>query len=402
MDDGVVRVLLVEDNRLDAMIIREALNKSDECQVLVEHANRLADALEWLRREPFAVVLLDLSLPDSHGLDTVVRVHEAVPEVPVVVLTGNDDEQLAIEAVEHGAEDYLVKGQIKGKLVMRAIRYALARHRNRPTASAPSPSGSKIVAVVGAKGGCGATTLAAHLACELQAASETRVLLADLDPACGAIAFLMKAASPYSLADALANSHKLDASFWQAVLATSPHPVDILLGVPPESAKEAAFETEPLRKVLRLIRSQYRWAVLDLGRWAPHVQPLLTEIDCTLLVTAPDVLSLYQAKRIAPLVADKSPTEVEIVLNAMPRRHDIGVEEIERLLGCPIHHTLPEAADDVADAYAQGRLVDRKSPWAASLRHMARLLVGAQAEPEPKGLASSLRQSMMSLLGRVV
>ncbi len=75
------------------------------------------------------MVLLDLSLPDSEGLDSIVRVHEKVPEIPIVILTGQDDEQLALKAVRAGAQDYLVKGQGDGNLLLRAMRYAIERKR---------------------------------------------------------------------------------------------------------------------------------------------------------------------------------------------------------------------------------------------------------------------------------
>ncbi len=122
-----IRVLLVEDNPADARLFREAIADTRRLPPLLTHVQRLDEAIEQLRTERFDVVLLDLSLPDSEGLDSIVRVHEKVPEIPIVILTGHDDEQLALQAVRAGAQDYLVKGQGDGNLLLRAMRYAIER-----------------------------------------------------------------------------------------------------------------------------------------------------------------------------------------------------------------------------------------------------------------------------------
>ncbi|RMD78702.1 MAG: response regulator, partial [Gammaproteobacteria bacterium] len=123
-----LRLLLVEDHPGDARLIRLALAESGGA-FRVEHLERLAPALVRLRSEAYDAVLLDLSLPESSGLDTLRRVLEAAPAVPVVVLSGLADEATAIEAVRQGAQDYLVKGQGDGALVGRAVRYAVERKR---------------------------------------------------------------------------------------------------------------------------------------------------------------------------------------------------------------------------------------------------------------------------------
>jgi PAS domain S-box-containing protein len=121
--------LLVEDNPGDARLLRETLADAGMTIVSVVHVTRLREAHARLAREHFDVVLLDLSLPDADGLETIVRTHEYAPCVPIVVLTGTDDEDLAVKAVRGGAQDYLVKGQGDGHLLVRAIRYAIERKR---------------------------------------------------------------------------------------------------------------------------------------------------------------------------------------------------------------------------------------------------------------------------------
>lgn len=115
-------VLLVEDNPGDALLLDEALQ---EAEMSVLRARRLSEALTHLPRA--TAVLLDLNLPDSRGIDTFKRVHDAAPRTPVVVLSGMDDLDLALEVVGIGAQDYLVKGEVTGSGVVRALHIAVKR-----------------------------------------------------------------------------------------------------------------------------------------------------------------------------------------------------------------------------------------------------------------------------------
>jgi signal transduction histidine kinase len=126
MEKEPARVLLIEDNPGDADLVRLRLVES-KSDVYVNCVPRLCDALACLEAETPALVLLDLNLPDSHGADTFRRIMQKAPNVPVVILSGQDDEALAIKAVHMGVQDYLVKGDITSKQLERAIRYAVER-----------------------------------------------------------------------------------------------------------------------------------------------------------------------------------------------------------------------------------------------------------------------------------
>ena len=126
MENGAPNVLLIEDNPGDADLVRLRLveGKSD---AHVNWVPRLSDALACLEAETPTLVLLDLNLPDSHGAETFRRIMQKAPNVPVVILSGQDDEALAIKAVHQGVQDYLVKGDITSKQLERALRYAVER-----------------------------------------------------------------------------------------------------------------------------------------------------------------------------------------------------------------------------------------------------------------------------------
>ncbi len=127
MSMKAIRILLVEDNPADALLLKHTLAEADTETFEVAHVECMADAIQSLASHDQDVVLLDLSLPDSRGLQTVEQANAAAPSVPIVVLTGLDDEATAVDAVRRGAQDYLVKGYSDGRLLARAIRYAMER-----------------------------------------------------------------------------------------------------------------------------------------------------------------------------------------------------------------------------------------------------------------------------------
>ena len=125
----LIHILLIEDNPADARLLRELLREVTTSTFAVTQAERLADGLNHLKQGRFDIVLTDLSLPDSEGLEAFQAVQRAVPHLPVVVLSGSDDETLAIRAVREGAQDYLVKGRLNGHGLGRAIRHAIERRQ---------------------------------------------------------------------------------------------------------------------------------------------------------------------------------------------------------------------------------------------------------------------------------
>jgi diguanylate cyclase (GGDEF)-like protein len=122
-------VLLIEDNPGDARLIREMLAEQDDVSFRLSHADRLSRGMELLGHNDIDLVLLDLTLPDSHGIETFTKVYAHAPKVPIIVLSGNDDQQLALYAVKSGAQDYLVKGKIDRELLLKAMQYSIERKR---------------------------------------------------------------------------------------------------------------------------------------------------------------------------------------------------------------------------------------------------------------------------------
>ncbi|MEN6452295.1 MAG: response regulator [Thermoguttaceae bacterium] len=127
MTSPPIRILLVEDNPPDAVLLKYALTEATGDAFQVTDAQLMADAVQHLATESFDAILLDLSLPDSNGIATVEQASAAAPNIPILVMTGLEDEAMAVQAVRKGAQDYLIKGRTDGWLLSRAIRYALER-----------------------------------------------------------------------------------------------------------------------------------------------------------------------------------------------------------------------------------------------------------------------------------
>jgi signal transduction histidine kinase len=127
MKPAVIRVMLVEDSASDALLLQESLAEARPGEFEFTHVECWTDAVQELRQKPFEVLLLDLSLPDITGRDTFLRARTEAPRLPIVVLTGETNEALGLDAVRHGVQDYLIKGQAYGRQTARAIHYAIER-----------------------------------------------------------------------------------------------------------------------------------------------------------------------------------------------------------------------------------------------------------------------------------
>ena len=126
----IIKILLIEDDLADAELIREVLSEENDLKIDIVHADRLTLAIDLLTTAEFDVILSDLSLPDSRGIETFVQLHTHVPNIPIIVLTGLDDKVTALKAVRKGAQDYILKGRINNRhLLGQSILHSIERHK---------------------------------------------------------------------------------------------------------------------------------------------------------------------------------------------------------------------------------------------------------------------------------
>ena len=123
------RILIIDDNPGDVRLFQMMLRASGSTTCIVDTANRLSTGLDILRRDTFDVILLDLGLPDSQGVETVRLMRRHFPRIPVVVLTGREDDEIALESVREGAQDYLTKENLSSETLVRSLSHAVERNK---------------------------------------------------------------------------------------------------------------------------------------------------------------------------------------------------------------------------------------------------------------------------------
>ena len=129
--DEKVKILLFEDNLGDTGLIEEMLEEFADFPYELKNVETLNEGLNLVKERPFDVILTDLGLPDSDGIDTFLDIHARNSRIPIIILTGLNDEKIGIDAVKKGAQDYLVKGQVDGRLLKRSIQYSLSAKRQK-------------------------------------------------------------------------------------------------------------------------------------------------------------------------------------------------------------------------------------------------------------------------------
>jgi Flp pilus assembly CpaE family ATPase len=347
--ESATKILLVEDNPADARLVQETLASQSIAKFKVVQVGCLGAALERLSEEHFDVVLLDMSLPDSRGLDTLARLRRQAASVPIVVLSGLADETVAMKAVREGAQDYLVKGNADGNVLARCIGFAIERHLGSSARSREEEQRipCKMLGFLGSKGGVGATTIACSFAMALQSETKQTVLLADFDFECSVLGFLLGVQSEYSLMDALRNADRLDASLWKSLVCSKSPDLEIITAPAPVIPEEE-IGAEQFQQVLGFLRANYQWLVADLGRgFNPHFRRVLGDLDQIYVVTTPELAALRQARLMVQSLRqpEREGDRLRLVLNDVPKRHPFSVREFQEALGFPIWAKIPHVPE---------------------------------------------------------
>lgn len=131
MENKKLRILLIEDNTADIRLIKELLKKSSDLFYEIESCIRLSESIDILKKKDFDIILLDLTLPDSDRESTLEKFVSYSSKIPIIILTGLDDKDLALSSLKNGIQDYLVKGEINTNLLTRSILYAIERHKTK-------------------------------------------------------------------------------------------------------------------------------------------------------------------------------------------------------------------------------------------------------------------------------
>ena len=387
-----VRILLVEDNATNARLVEAMLSRVEEQTFQIHCAETLLDALNTLTRDLYDVALIDLTLPDSSGLETFRTIQRHAPALPILILTSLEDESVALSAVQQGAQDFLVKGSVNRGALIRALNYAIARSQTSPETVPQVQEKGTILCFLGSSGGVGTTTIATHCAVEL-AQSREKVLLVDLDISSAGAAFLLKApSSQATMLDAAYNLHRLDAELWKGIVCSQLEGID-LLQAPGAVGICDPPEPDRVRHLLRFARSFYRWIVVDVGRFTKASLAILEETQDLFVVTTPHLLPLYEVAKLLQrlFAAGFPPDAARLILNRKAKAMSISVEEVEKALGYPVYGSIPDDTEEMAQAYAQGKFLNEKLLLRRHAGQLMRRWRGIEQNPAPRSGLGFLR-----------
>ena len=338
----------------------------------------LTDKIERMRPEVMFVDITSLRAP----LEGVIRGLRSASAGPAIfALNTGADPEVILNSLRAGAAEYLYPP------FGRHLRSALERVGNERKAAKQSiRKGGHTVAFVSAKGGCGATTIACHTAVELPQETKGRVLLADLDFDAGMIGFLAKSKSPYNISDAAGNTQRLDENYWKALISNGLAPGLEIVTAPAPTAR-LVLKPERLKFVISFVRTQYDWIVLDLGR-SLNATSLATveDIDDLFVVTTLDVPALHQAKVVVQKLLDSgySRSKLQLILNRAPRRYEVTLEELENMIGAPVHTTIPDDYSALNESYSEGKLLSSGSSLGKHFVKLASKIAGTEKTAKRK------------------
>jgi Flp pilus assembly CpaE family ATPase len=383
-------VLLIEDSPDYAALVQHWLSLRTDVAFVLHWTDSLQAGLYRLKQGGVDVILLDLGLPDSSGAETFGRTKLHAAGVPVILLTGEDSEPIALQLVRDGAQDYLVKSACNGDSLAKAIQYAVVRNASRPAAKAATAfEQATLVGVMGVKGGVGATTIACNLAVELRRQTERETLLIDLDLDCGMVGFLMNAETEYTVLDAAGNLERLDASFWGGLVGHYPGGLEVLRS--PSVPGTTVPPMENLHQVLTIAKQLYRWVVVDIGTPCRFSFELLDKLTEVFLVTSTAVPSLYETKRAIDglRAAGFQGDRIRMIVNQLSNFEEMPESELQRLFGMPVYSRFAPAGEELHEACVQRRLPGKNSAFRLRMADLSRKMGKLQTE-QPRSRVSRI------------
>jgi len=388
MQDEQYHVLMVEDDAGDARLVEELLMDAKCSMFRVHCARSLVSALDMLSRSDFDVAMVDLSLPDSQGLDTFIEIQRRAPQLPVVVVSGLENNEVAVRAVQQGAQDYISKAHLTADRLVRALKYGIARAHSREAAS--DAGIAKVVGVLGVKGGVGTTTIACHCARELRAQTKQSVLLMETDVSSAGAAFLMQVKSSHSLWDAEKSAHRLDWDLWKSIVSTTQEGVDLLQSPGTVSITQ---QSRRAREVLRFASSVYDWIVLDLGRLNETAQNLLAQTGDIFLVITPDAAAIAETRRALKglLELNVASGRTHLILNRVPKGV---VVEGQATFGYPIYETIADEAHELQHADRGSGFLNPKLNLSKQTARLVSKLLGVEIKEPPLSGFSRLSRAI--------
>jgi pilus assembly protein CpaE len=365
-----------------ALIISDSQLRADLSVALADQPVRIvfeSSVLEpaQLNRFNLDVVFLDAQPPNETIEAALARIRSVAPSCMVAGVSGSADPNAVLNALRAGAHEIILPP------IADTVHAAVSRIATMITRRDPQRT-ARTVGFLSAKGGCGATTFACHIAASLNRKTNHDILLADLDFNSGLTGFLLKTTGQYTIVDAAMNAHRLDASLWKGYTSTYKPRLDVMPS-PIAISYPEDFRPEKVRQAMRLATGYYGWIIADLGRGlSPYSAEVLSDLDEICLVTTPSITSLYQAKQVVDRTAERGvPRErFRLIVNQVEQQRLLDRSEIEKVLRVPIFAEVP-VRDGLDEAYADGHLMSPESQLGREFERIAAKLAGVDEPDQP-------------------
>lgn len=395
MAESPIRILLIEDNPGDSGLIQEFLTETrDQAQRFdLQVAGRLSEGFDRLQRGAFDIILLDLSLPDSQGLETFRRARARAAGVPIVILGDLADDALAMQAVREGAQDYLVKGSVRGHSLVRVIRYTIERSRaHEGPGEYTSRVAGRVVGFIGGKGGAGTSTVAINVATAIAKQGRT-VVAVETGPGWGAFSHLLNrqpettSAGLFAIPPENIDEQTLTPSLWK----TSDR-MQILFGA---QRAEDFQELDPARaeSVVKACAGMADYTIVDLPAYPCRAAAaIIPHCHHVVLVSGRDAASVAAGKRTLDLLSmwgARSGGVCAVLVSRLMSAtatnlsaSTVNTADIGGQLGCDVIVVVPNALDACLRAHAAGLpliTADPGNPASARLLQVAEWLLAKQA-----------------------
>jgi len=323
------------------------------------------------------ICFLDLITNEEAGLQSLIKLVSTMPHVPIVSLVPDSNPQLILQALRAGAKDFLTQPFTADQL--RTVIEKLAQLI--PSLVAEQ---GRVVSVIPAKGGCGASTISFNLAMQLKRSGSARTLLADLDPVTGTQAFQMKLKPGFSFLDILSQGAALDADVWRGVVQ-SYSGIDVLLS--PQNPVEGAQEMGDTRPILDFSRRLYDYIVADLGNaYGEWTLSAVRASDEVYLVTTNELPALQAAQRVMNYYENHSiPRQrIRLIINRFNRDVGLTKEMIETALQTDIYQLIVSDYEDVQRALLEGKPLQASTPIGKQVVQIAERILGVDGDKQKK------------------
>jgi len=321
------------------------------------------------------LLVLDFSQPGMPGVMAEIRSIEA--PVAVIAVHHLGEAEAILTALRLGAREFLWP-PLNEKALAAAVR-AIEAEKVRRDARRQAATA---VGFLAAAGGCGATTIACHVAADLRRSGAGQVGVLDFDLAAGMAGFWFGASANYSVLDAVHNLGRMDTSLWRGLVSAVQPQLDVLVA-PAEIPLGGLPGARDFAGVLTYARSQYDWIVADLGsNLTAHSVALIEGLNVLYLVTTPDVSSLLQTRRIVQKLIhlDYPKEKMKVLVSRVQKGQIVYPDDLKNMIGLPVEAVLPSDSQEIAEAHASGRLMAPKSDFGKRIAQVSAALTGKTIE----------------------